>query len=242
MKRSFADTEIEEESKIDIEPKTKKQKEFELFIKDISKWTVEDSEIDVMILFIAHPRFIARLQKSIVEAVGMDAHGDKIKLSAWDQDAIRLQRFHELDSVKIKTFRVKKVDQKYQHFHDQSIAIGYKTNLLPISGVKDELLKHQFENHWNFQTLQDVKQLSDNSLVDTAGVLIKDDIISENKRNIVIMDKTSVMQVTLWNAQTKIFLEKQDVIAIAGGKKSSYNNGSLSSVGLIMKNPKCQLV
>ena len=126
MKRSFADTEIEEESKIDIEPKTKKQKEFELFIKDISKWTVEDSEIDVMILFIAHPRFIARLQKSIVEAVGMDAHGDKIKLSAWDQDAIRLQRFHELDSVKIKTFRVKKVDQKYQHFHDQSIDIGYK--------------------------------------------------------------------------------------------------------------------
>lgn len=245
MKRSYQETDIEEESKVDITPESKKQKETEfekVTVKDLSKWTVEDCEIDVMILFMSQPRFIERVRKTIIEAVLMDRNGDKIKASAWDDEAQRLQRFKALECVKIKSFRLIETQQKYKHFHDYSISIGYKSNLIPLEGGKVETLNEAFQNQWNFQSIQQTKQQPDATLVDVAGVLIRDEIPSPKKRILTIMDETSVMQVTLWVSQTKVVLNLQDVVVISAGKVSSFNNGSLSSAGLIMRNPSCPKV
>lgn len=245
MKRNFDETEIEEEAKLDIKPATKKQKNddfYQVLIKDISKWTVEDAEINVMILYVANARFVDRFQKAVVEAIVMDEKGDKIKVTAWEQEGLRLQRFRILDTLKIKVFRVKKTNVDYRYFHDYFIAIGYKTNLTPLFGAEDALLRAAFKTHWNFQAIQDVKQHPDDSLVDVAGIIIDDQTVNARRRDLTIMDETGVLTVTLWSAQIQMTLQKHDVVGIASGKVSSYNNGSLQSVGLIMKNPDCEMI
>ena len=250
MKRSSKEAELDEENKIQMTPSPKKQRQddyFQTSIKDISNWTIEEASIDVMILWMPRARFITKAQKSVIEAIAMDAAGDKIKIVAWEEDGLRLQRFKKMDGLKIKSFRVRKTDPRYRYFHQHFIGVGFKSNLIPLFGQASRTLKEAFKNHWNFQTIKQARRCAENTLVDVAGVLIRDEslqyvaALDANKRIIHIMDQTSVMQVTLWNVQAEMSLEERDIVAIASGKVSSFNNGSFSSVGLIMRNPNCSM-
>ena len=80
-----------------------------------------------------------------------------------------------MDSVTIKGFRVKKTNPRWKYFHAFYSAIGFKTNLIPVTGEKHEIFQAAFENHWKFETLKQARMHADDVLVDVAGILIKDE-------------------------------------------------------------------
>ena len=79
--------------------------------------------------------------KNLLEVVVLDGNGDKIKVIAWNEEAIKFAQWKKGDCFSIKNFRLVRNKAQYVIYNAKAITVDYNSIIEPLNERDVILLK-----------------------------------------------------------------------------------------------------
>lgn len=213
-------------------------------IDDIGPFLRESCSLTFLVIHVSKRSAKTNYEKNILELVVTDSTNKKIKILCWEEKAIEFGQIKEKTHYKITNFRVRRNAATFQIFHQYYLMAVPKTKIEPLSESEVEQAKLPVEVTWKFTKLKDLVEAASSAQdrFDVFGIILE---ISEveskvgsfgktsRNREIKIMDETGFCTVTLWNHQCDYEFQKFEIVAFIGGRKSDWNQVSLTNIGFV---------
>lgn len=217
-------------------------------IDDVGPFLKETCSLNFLVIHIEKKVPKSNTGKNILELVVTDCTKRTIKILCWEEKAIEFGQLKEGKHYKLTNFRVRKNSVTFQVFNQFYLMATMKSEIVPLTAAEIQAAKLPKEIEWKFTKLKDVMKLMEQPvrctvigvIVDVGDVTPFSGLYAKQatKREIKIMDETGSCSVTLWNQSCDLQLKKYQIVVIAGGKPSEWNEVSLTNVGFVKSIPK----
>lgn len=221
-------------------------------IDEITSFLKDNCSLNFYVLHVNKKAAKTERQKNILELVVTDCTKQRIKILFWEEKAMEFGDLKQGKHYKIINFRVKRNSKNFQIFHEFYLMATLQTKIETLTDSQIAASKLPNSQLWNFHKIKNISELLETQTrCDVLAVVINVGVETPycgmygkmaKKREIQIIDETGACTVTLWNDQCDLNIEKNQLIAIAGAKPSSWKEVSLTNIGYIEFAPDDPLV